>query len=129
MNHISIAETLFASAKENGLIETLHAVWGDSIRVNIGYSKRVCETSIDEIDFSVRSSNALKRSGLMTVGDVVDAILDERLPQVRNLGRKSYNEIKTRILQYGYDQLSDREKLAFFMEVIERNGSCRRKTT
>ena len=57
----------------------------------------------------------------MTVGDVIDAIADERLLQVRNLGRKSYNEIKTRILKFGYDQLTEKEKLAFFVDLLEKN--------
>lgn len=121
MNSIKIAEKLYESAKENGLVETLFAVYGNNIKTSIAYSKRACETSIDEITFSVRSSNALKRTGLMTVGDVIDAIADERLLQVRNLGRKSYNEIKTRILKYGYDQLTEREKMAFFVDLVEKN--------
>ena len=78
---------------------------------------------IDDIDFSVRSSNALKRSGLMTVGDVIDAIADDKLLHIRNLGRKSYNEIKTRILKFGYDQLSEKEKIAFFLDLVEKNCS------
>jgi DNA-directed RNA polymerase alpha subunit len=121
MNSIKIAEKLYESAKENGLVETLFAVYGNNIKTSIAYSKRACETSIDEIEFSVRSSNALKRTGLMTVGDVIDAIADERLLQVRNLGRKSYNEIKTRILKFGYDQLTEKEKLAFFVDLVEKN--------
>ena len=121
MNSIKIAEKLYESAKENGLVETLFAVYGNNIKTSIAYSKRACETSIDEIEFSVRSSNALKRTGLMTVGDVIDAIADERLLQVRNLGRKSYNEIKTRILKFGYYQLTEKEKLAFFVDLVEKN--------
>lgn len=121
MNSIKIAEKLYEFAKENGLVETLFAVYGNNIKTSIAYSKRACETSIDEIEFSVRSSNALKRTGLMTVGDVIDAIADERLLQVRNLGRKSYNEIKTRILKFGYDQLTEKEKLAFFVDLVEKN--------
>ena len=121
MNSIKIAEKLYESAKEHGLVETLFAVYGNNIKTSIAYSKRACETSIDEIEFSVRSSNALKRTGLMTVGDVIDAIADERLLQVRNLGRKSYNEIKTRILKFGYDQLTEKEKLAFFVDLVEKN--------
>ena len=121
MNSIKIAEKLYESAKENGLVETLFAVYGNNIKVNIGYSKRACETSIDEIDFSVRSGNALKRTDLMTVGDVIDAIADEQLLRVRNLGKKSYCEIKTRIMKFGYDQLSENEKKAFFVDVVEKN--------
>ncbi len=121
MTTIQIAERLYETAKTTGLIETLYSVYGNSIKTTIAFTKKACEMSIDDIDFSVRSSNALKRSGLMTVGEVVDAIANEHLMQVRNLGRKSYNEIKTRILQFGYDHLSEKEKIAFFVDVVEKN--------
>jgi len=122
MNTLRIAEKLYETTKEYGLIETLFAVYGNNIKVNIAYSKRACETSIDDIEFSVRSSNALKRTGLMTVGDIIVAIEDERLLQVRNLGRKSYCEIKTRILNFGYERMTEKEKLAFFVDLVERNN-------
>ena len=121
MNQTVVANELYESAKVNGLVDTLYTVFGNNIKTNIAFSKTACEASIDSIDFSVRSSNALKRSGLMTVGDVIDAIMDEKLLHIRNLGKKSYNEIKTRILNYGYEQLSEREKRAFFLDLVERN--------
>ena len=55
----------------------------------------------------MRASNALKRSGLMTIGSVIDAIMNDELLRIRNLGRKSYNEIKTKILLYGYERLNE----------------------
>lgn len=121
MNRNLVANELYESAKNNGLVDTLYAVFGNNIRTNIAFSKSACQASIDTIDFSVRASNALKRSGLMTVGDIIDAIMDDKLLHIRNLGRKSYNEIKTRILKYGYDQLTEKEKIAFFHDIVERN--------
>ena len=123
MNQTLVATELYESAKVNGLVDTLHTIFGNNIKTCIAFSKSACETSIDTLEFSVRASNALKRSGLMTVRDVIDAIADDKLLHIRNLGRKSYNEIKTRILKYGYDQLSEREKIAFFLDLIEKNCS------
>lgn len=123
MNQTLVATELYESAKVNGFVDTLHTIFGNNIKTCIAFSKSACETSIDTLEFSVRASNALKRSGLMTVRDVIDAIADDKLLHIRNLGRKSYNEIKTRILKYGYDQLSEREKIAFFLDLIERNCS------
>ena len=60
--------------------------------------------------------------GLMQVGEVVDAIEDEHLPKVRNLGKKSYVEIQTKLLALGYSKLTDVEKKRFFYDVLERNG-------
>ena len=57
----------------------------------------------------------------MTIGSVIDAILNDELLRVRNLGRKSYNEIKTKILLYGYKRLTEREKIAFFYYLVSNN--------
>ena len=118
----TVVNELVASAEQNGLIATLYSVFGKSVKVSIPFSRKTLDSSVDDIDFSVRSSNALKRTGLMRVGEVVDAIEDERLPKVRNLGKKSYVEIQTKLLALGYSKLTDVEKKRFFYDVLERNG-------
>ncbi len=118
----TVVNELVASAEQNGLIATLYSVFGKSVKVSIPFSRKTLDSSVDDIDFSVRSSNALKRTGLMQVGEVVDAIEDERLPKVRNLGKKSYVEIQTKLLALGYSKLTDVEKKRFFYDVLERNG-------
>ena len=121
MDRTLVANELYESSQVNGLVATLFSVFGNHIQTNLAFSKSAGQASIATIEFSVRASNALKRSGLMTIGDVIDAITDEKLLNIRNLGKKSYNEIKTRILKYGYDQLSEREKRAFFLNIVDRN--------
>ena len=118
----TVVNELVASAEQNGLIATLYSIFGKSVKVTIPFSRKTLDSSVDDIDFSVRSSNALKRTGLMQVGEVVDAIEDERLPKVRNLGKKSYVEIQTKLLALGYSKLTDVEKKRFFYDVLERNG-------
>lgn len=54
-------------------------------------------TPIDELDLTVRSWNCLRRAGIKTVGDVCEAAKDGRLVKMRNLGRKSLDEILTKI--------------------------------
>lgn len=112
---------LYETVNSYGLIFALNSTFGRNIKVNIPFSKTDLEANIDDIGFSVRANNALKRTGLMTVRDVVDFIVDDRLMCIRNLGKKSYNEIKTRVLQYGYNKLSDREKTEFLHSIIECN--------
>ena len=121
MKNNEIAETLLTSANENGLINTLYSAFGNNINTSIAFSQSACDAGIDSIEFSVRASNALKRSGLMTIGSVIDAIMNDELLRVRNLGRKSYNEIKTKILLYGYKRLTEREKIAFFYYLVSNN--------
>ena len=48
---------------------------------------------IEELELSVRSTNCLKRAGIHTVADLADKT-EEEMMKVRNLGRKSFEEIK-----------------------------------
>ena len=107
---------------ERGLVQAVHDVFGSNINIEIWFDGCVCETSIDDINFSVRSLNALKRAGLFTIGDVVDAIANDGLLCIRNLGRKSVNEIKTRIFAYGYEKLSANGKGEFIRRLLSRNS-------
>ncbi|MFN0145590.1 MAG: DNA-directed RNA polymerase subunit alpha [Dehalococcoidia bacterium] len=58
-------------------------------------------TPIEELTLSVRAYNCLKRSGLMTVGQVLEKSEDELLG-LRNFGRKSYDELRDRLIELGY---------------------------
>jgi DNA-directed RNA polymerase alpha subunit len=120
-NQNEIVNELLRSANENGLLPTLDGVFGKEINVSIAFSQRACDTSIDELDFSVRASNALKRASVFTIGEIIDLIANEDLTRIRNLGRKTVNEIKTRILMYGYDQLTTPEKMQFFYDITQKN--------
>ena len=55
---------------------------------------------IEELELSVRSTNCLKRAGIHIVADLADKTEEEML-KVRNLGRKSFEEIKNTMDQLG----------------------------
>lgn len=122
MNKADVVNTLIQSAESNGLIRTIYSIFGKSVRVRIPFGEKTLDSSVDEIDFSVRSSNCLKRTGMMQIRDVVEAIEDERLLRVRNLGKTSYSEIQTKLLVLGYSKLSAIEKKQFFFDLLDRNG-------
>ena len=56
---------------------------------------------IEQLDLSVRAYNCLKRSGLMTVGAVLEKSEDELLA-LRNFGEKSYLELRDKLVQSGF---------------------------
>jgi DNA-directed RNA polymerase subunit alpha len=58
-------------------------------------------TAIEDLSLSVRAYNCLKRSGLMTVGEVLEKSEDELLA-LRNFGRKSYDELKSRLRELDF---------------------------
>lgn len=60
-------------------------------------------TPIEELNLSVRAYNCLKRSGLMTVGQVLEKS-EEELLTLRNFGQKSYDELKAKLIDFGFLQ-------------------------
>lgn len=68
------------------------------IMVEKGEDKKeqVLETTIEELDLSVRSFNCLKRAGINTVKDLINKSEDDMM-KVRNLGRKSLEEVQGKL--------------------------------
>lgn len=62
--------------------------------------KSVMDLTVDELDLSVRSYNCLKRAGIMAVGDLVK-YSEADIMNVRNFGKKSLDEIKDKLAEYG----------------------------
>ena len=113
---------LIQSSEEIGLVPTLNAVFGKTVKVKIPFTKRACEAPIDDIEFSPRANNSMKRGSVFTIGEIIDIINDDDgLKRIRNLGTKTENEIKTRLLVYAYDRLTDNEKKIFFYDVLADN--------
>ena len=67
---------------------------------------KVLEMTIEELDLSVRSFNCLKRANINTVADLVGKTQDEMI-KVRNLGRKSLEEVEHKLAMMGLSLASD----------------------
>lgn len=59
------------------------------------------DVRIEELDFSVRTYNCLKKANIQTVADLVKAS-EEELMNIRNFGRKSLVEVQDKLSQFGY---------------------------
>jgi len=62
------------------------------VEKEVGQKEKVLEMTIEELDLSVRSYNCLKRAGINTVEDLTNRT-EEDMVKVRNLGRKSLEEV------------------------------------
>jgi DNA-directed RNA polymerase subunit alpha len=62
--------------------------------------EKVLEMTIEELDLSVRSYNCLKRAGINTVEELTDRS-EEDMMKVRNLGKKSLEEVKHKLHDLG----------------------------
>jgi DNA-directed RNA polymerase subunit alpha len=73
----------------------------------------LAETSIDQLDLSVRVFNSLKRTGIQNVGDVLDLLEkgEQAVMSIRNFGDKSLDELRQKMIEKGYlkDQLNTLE--------------------
>ncbi|HOA90488.1 MAG TPA: DNA-directed RNA polymerase subunit alpha [Bacillota bacterium] len=69
---------------------------------------KVLEMSIEELDLSVRSFNCLKRAGINTVEELIKNT-EEDMMKVRNLGKKSLEEVKSKLAEYGLSLRSEDE--------------------
>jgi len=70
--------------------------------------EKVLEMTIEEMDLSVRSFNCLKRAGISTVQDLINKTEDDMM-KVRNLGRKSLEEVIYKMASLGFNLRKDDE--------------------
>lgn len=76
---------------------------GESIMAEKGTTERekVLDMTIEDLDLSVRSFNCLKRAGINTVEDLTNKT-EEDMMKVRNLGRKSLEEVIAKLDSFGF---------------------------
>jgi DNA-directed RNA polymerase subunit alpha len=70
--------------------------------------EKVLEMTIEEFDLSVRSFNCLKRAGINSVEDLISKSEDDMM-KVRNLGRKSLEEVENKLASLGLSLRKDNE--------------------
>jgi len=69
-------------------------------------TSEMIETPIENLDLSVRVFNSLKRTGITTVGEVIELLEkgDEAVMSIRNFGEKSLDELRQKMREKGYLQ-------------------------
>ena len=71
--------------------------------------EKVLEMSIEELELSVRSYNCLKRANISTVEDLISKSESEMM-KVRNLGKKSFDEVTAKLHSLGLDFAQEEEE-------------------
>ena len=71
--------------------------------------EKVLEMNIDELELSVRSYNCLKRASINTVEELINKTPEEMM-KVRNLGRKSLDEVFAKLKELGLELKSSNEE-------------------
>lgn len=96
----------------SGISEETFVV-GTEIEPTVGsrLTSEAAETPIENLDLSVRVFNSLKRTGVTTVGDVLDLLEkgDEAVMSIRNFGEKSLDELRQKMVEKGFLQQDEDE--------------------
>ena len=69
---------------------------------------KILEMTIEDLDLSVRSFNCLKRANINTVDDLISKSPEDMM-KVRNLGKKSFEEVRAKLQSLGFDLASPEE--------------------
>ena len=88
--HLSLFVNLSESAKNAEIM----------IEKEDNEKEKVLEMNIDELELSVRSYNCLKRAGINTVEELCNRTPEDMM-KVRNLGRKSLEEVLAKLKELG----------------------------
>ncbi len=96
--HLSLFINLSEAAKSEEVM----------VEKNSTEKEKVLEMNIDELELSVRSFNCLKRAGINTVAELCNHTAEDMM-KVRNLGRKSLDEVLEKLKELGLELSSGEE--------------------
>ena len=88
--------------------ESLMAVIEEEVEEK-GVTSEIAETPVEALDLSVRVFNSLKRTGITTVGDVLDLLEkgEQAIMSIRNFGEKSLTELRQKMSEKGFMEDED----------------------
>ena len=101
------------------------------------YEKRIVYIPFNDADLDVeiyklkmpnRTTNALMRNRLKTIGDIVEYADNNRdgLRDIQNLGKTSIMDLMERVLDYCWDHMTVRERAELLLDLVERNKEFER---
>jgi DNA-directed RNA polymerase subunit alpha len=87
-----------------GISEETLATMAEEIEEGSRLTSEMIETPIENLDLSVRVFNSLKRTGITTVGEVLELLEkgEEAVMSIRNFGEKSLDELRQKMREKGY---------------------------
>ncbi len=87
-----------------GVSEEVAPLEPEEVEEEEGIPREIYETPIEQLDLSVRVFNSLKRTGITSVGEVLEMLErgEEAMLTIRNFGEKSLGELKERLIAKGF---------------------------
>lgn len=108
-------------AKGKTISEALTSVYYKR-KVRIPIRDSITDVKIEELGLVGRTTNAIRRAHLRTVGDVVSFIeRGRKMNDIPTLGRVSIRDFMEAILNYAWSTMTLQEKVDFLMATVEQN--------
>lgn len=112
-----IVDELVSGKKISEALSTIYTTRRVIIRSNVDN----LNIDVRSVGMSNRTVNALLRTKLQTLKDVVEYAASNKITNIKNLGQNSGIEVFETILNYYFDSMTIEEKTEFLIDVVERN--------
>lgn len=89
--------------------------------VKLPYNDDMLSLDIMKLNMSMRTTNALRRGGILTLLDAINYCKKDKITTIKNLGIHSGIELFETILDYIWSKMSDDERVAFLIDVVKCN--------
>jgi DNA-directed RNA polymerase alpha subunit len=89
--------------------------------VQIRYTDAKFDVPVTTLGMSRRSTNALMRNGVHTITDLTNYSMNNGIQSLRGCGKDSMTEIMETILNYAWEHMTEKEKIAFLMNTVNMN--------
>ena len=127
INTLDLIVSKMAHGKK--LSEALHEVYTKR-NVAIPYKEEWFDCKIDSLGMSMRTTAALLRNKIKTIGDVVRYTEQKKITTLQTFGKVSAIELFETILDYCWEHMSQKQQDRFIIDVVTRNsGNIRPEIT
>ena len=121
MNYIETANLIANKMVEGKKLSKALALVYDKRELVIPSDVSVLDIKVVDLKMSNRTTNALMRAKLTTIGEVVTYCKKQKLTEIQLLGKGSAIEMLETILDYCWSKLSKSEKVELLLDIVERN--------
>ena len=91
--------------------------------VAIPYCEEAFDVPLTTFNLSLRSRNTIARTGFSTVNDVIRFKQYDDFKNMRGFVRSAYVELLEKILDYSWDNMSQKARTDFLIDIVERNSN------
>ena len=89
--------------------------------VQIRYTDDKFDVPVTSLGMSRRSTNVLMRNGIHTITELANYSAEESVRNLRGGGKDSLTEVMETILNYAWEHMTEKEKIAFLMNTVNLN--------